>query len=203
LSKSFYKTIDRTGEGQYRVLGSRHISQIFHVKDEKEIKAIVDTLWKEHHSATHICYAWRLGWDKSRFRMNDDGEPSGTAGKPIFGQIQSFDLTNILITVIRYYGGTKLGTGGLIDAYKTASKLAIENANVIEKEVMDHFKLHFDYADMPSIMKVLKDFGMEKLDSDFTEKCWIEFLLPMECNSGLENKLEDWTSAKLEHIGRM
>lgn len=103
---SSYKTISKGGEAQYRVLGSRHIGLSYPVSSEEEIKSIIDALWKEHHSATHICYAWRLGWDKSRFRANDDGEPGGTAGKPILGQIQSFDLTNILICVIRYYGGT-------------------------------------------------------------------------------------------------
>jgi len=198
-----YKTVSARAEGQYRVLGSRHISYIFPVKNELEVKDQIDSLWKEHHNATHVCYAWRLGWEKKHYRINDDGEPSGTAGKPIYGQIQSFDLTNVLIAVVRYYGGTKLGTGGLIDAYRTASKLAIEAAAIIEKPVMDHFRLTFDYTQMPQVMKVLKDLNMEKIDASFEENCFIEFLLKQESSAILESKVTDWEDAELEHLGRM
>ena len=154
---STYRTITAPTTSQYRVLGSRHLGFSFPVRSEDEVKAHIDALWKEHHNATHVCYAWRLGWDYSKYRINDDGEPSGTAGKPIFGQIQSAELTNILIAVVRYYGGTKLGTGGLIDAYKTTAKLCIEEATIEVRPVMDHYRLTFGYADMPSVMKVLKD----------------------------------------------
>lgn len=198
-----YKTIEAATEAQYRVLGSRHLGYAFPVKTEEEIKSIIDGLWKEHHSATHVCYAWRLGWDKQRFRMNDDGEPSGTAGKPIFGQIQSFDVTNILIAVVRYFGGTKLGTGGLIDAYKTTSKLCLEAANIIEKPVLNHYKLSFGYDLMPQVMKVLKELGMEKIDSRFENTCELEFLLSMSAAPILDKHLEDWTSAELELLGVM
>lgn len=174
----------------------------FHVKTEAEIKSILDGLWKEHHNATHICYAWRLGWDKSQYRQNDDGEPSGTAGKPIFGQIQSSDLTNVLIAVIRYYGGTKLGTGGLIDAYKTASKLAIETSSVIEVAVKDHFELTFSYDTMPQVMKMLKDADMEKLHADFGDMCKLEFLLDMEKRSWFESEFEKIEGCSWIHLGR-
>lgn len=193
-----YKTIEAPSEGQYRVLGSRHLSYAYPVKTEEEIKTLIDALWKEHNAATHVCYAWRLGWDKKRYRINDDGEPSGTAGKPIYGQIQSFDLTNILIAVVRYYGGTKLGTGGLIDAYKTASKLALEAATITEKPVMNHYKLTFTYDQMPQIMKTLKDLGMEKLNANFENNCELEFLLSMDTAPQLEKNMEDWQGAELE-----
>jgi uncharacterized YigZ family protein len=198
-----YKTISGTGEAQYRVLGSRHLAFVWHVKTEAEIKEKIDALWKEHHNATHVCYAWRLGWDKKLYRINDDGEPSGTAGKPIFGQIQSYDLTNVLIAVVRYFGGTKLGTGGLIDAYKTASKEAIEAAVIIEKPVMDHYKLEFGYDQMPVVMKTLKDLDMEKLDATFESACSIEFLLRMENSAKLLKMADDWSGANLIHLGRM
>lgn len=199
---SSYKTISKGGEAQYRVLGSRHIGLSYPVSSEEEIKSIIDALWKEHHSATHICYAWRLGWDKSRFRANDDGEPGGTAGKPILGQIQSFDLTNILICVIRYYGGTKLGTGGLIDAYKTTSKLTIEASVIEERLVKDHYTLSFSYDQMPVVMKLLKDLNMEKIAAHFENECSVEFLLDMDQEGRLNKGLEDLENIDLVHIGR-
>lgn len=199
---SKYKTISTGGEAQYRVLGSRHIGLAYPVSSEEEIKTIIDTLWKEHHSATHVCYAWRLGWDKSRFRANDDGEPGGTAGKPILGQIQSFDLTNILICVIRYYGGTKLGTGGLIDAYKTTAKLTIEASTIEEQMVKDHYSLSFSYDQMPVIMKLLKDLNMEKIAAHFENECKVEFLLDMDQEGSLHKGLEDLDGVELTHVGR-
>lgn len=198
-----YKTIEAPAEAQYRVLGSRHLAYAYPVKTEEEIKSIIDALWKEHHSATHVCYAWRLGWDRQLYRINDDGEPSGTAGRPIFGQIQSFDLTNILIAVVRYFGGTKLGTGGLIDAYKTVSKSALEVATIIERAVMNHYKITFGYDMMPQVMNTLKELGMEKLDARFESICELDFLLSMSCSPLLEKRLEDWQGVKLEHIGTL
>ncbi|MBX7052731.1 MAG: YigZ family protein [Flavobacteriales bacterium] len=202
MAEFSYKTIETSGESNYRVLGSRHIGTTYHVKTEEQIKSIIDQLWKDHHNATHICYAWRLGWDKSRYRQNDDGEPSGTAGKPIYGQIQSADLTNVLIAVIRYYGGTKLGTGGLIDAYKTASKMAIDASTIIEVQVKDHFELTFGYDAMPQVMKMLKDADMEKLNADFGEICKLEFLLGMEKRSWFEAEFEKLNGVSWVHLGR-
>lgn len=167
------------------------MAYVFHVTSEEEINVHLDRLWKEHHNATHICYAWRLGWDKNLHRVNDDGEPSGTAGRPIFGQIQSFDLTNILAAVVRYYGGTKLGTGGLIDAYKTATKLALDQAVIIEKEVMDRYKLQFTHAQMPGVMKLLKELDMEKISASFDLTCEIEFRMRKSWVSRMMDGMED------------
>jgi len=185
----------------YRVSGSKHIGLAYEVYSEQEIKGILDKLWTEHHQATHICYSWRLGWEKKHYRINDDGEPSGTAGKPIYGQIQSFDLTNVLVAVIRYYGGTKLGTSGLMDAYKTASKLAIENAGMKDVPIMDHYTISFDYAIMPQVMKLLKEMNFEKIAAPFGEKAEVEFLLPMNSTKILLEKLEEW-EVKYIHHGR-
>jgi uncharacterized YigZ family protein len=199
---STYRTITSPATSQYRVLGSRHLGYAFPVRHEEEIKSHIDSLWKEHHNATHVCYAWRIGWDHSRYRINDDGEPSGTAGKPIFGQIQSADLTNILIAVVRYYGGTKLGTGGLIDAYKTAAKLCIEEATIEVRPVKDRYRLTFDYADMPSIMKVLKDLDMEKNSMTTEANCMIDFNLGMTRFDEIQKAASDWSTAELVHLGR-
>lgn len=186
-----YKTIEAASESQYRVLGSRHLCYAYPVNSEEEVKQLIDQLWKDNHNATHVCYSWRLGFDKIRYRINDDGEPSGTAGKPIFGQIQSFDLTNILIAVVRYYGGTKLGTGGLIDAYKTASKLAIEAATIVEKPVKDHFKVNFSYEQMPNVMKLLKDLDFEKLNATFEDRGEVEFLLAVRAHDSFMKAVEE------------
>jgi len=184
------------------VLGSRHLGYAFPVREESEIKEHIDLLWKEHHNATHVCYAWRLGWDYGKYRINDDGEPSGTAGKPIFGQIQSADLTNTLIAVVRYYGGTKLGTGGLIDAYKTTARLCIEAATIEVRPVKDRFRLSFGYSDMPAIMKVLKDLEMEKNTMTTEADCTIDFNLSMTRSEELHKAMTDWSTAQLVHLGR-
>jgi uncharacterized YigZ family protein len=197
-----YRTISSSSTSQYRVLGSRHLGYAYSVREEAEVKEYIDALWKEHHNATHVCFAWRLGWDYSKYRINDDGEPSGTAGKPIFGQIQSAELTNILIAVVRYYGGTKLGTGGLIDAYKTAAKLCIEAATIEVRAVKDRYRLSFEYADMPSIMKVLKDLDMEKNAMTTEAECLIDFNLSMTRSEELQKALTDWSTAELVHLGR-
>ncbi|MDP2112754.1 MAG: YigZ family protein, partial [Bacteroidota bacterium] len=126
-----YKTIEKPSEGLFKDKGSKFISFAFPVNSEDEIKDIVQSIKKEHHSARHHCYAWRLGADHLHFRANDDGEPSSTAGKPILGQIQSFDLTNILIVVVRYFGGTLLGVSGLINAYRSAALDAINQAEIV------------------------------------------------------------------------
>lgn len=151
-----YKTIDRKSEGLYKEKGSKFIAYAFPVSSEKEIKEIVATLKKEFHDARHHCFAFRLGADMNFFRSNDDGEPSGTAGKPILGQIQSFGVTNVLIVVVRYFGGTKLGVGGLIQAYREAAKDALAKAEIIEKNVEKQYELEFSYEQLPEVMKTLK-----------------------------------------------
>ena len=196
-----YKTIVAPSEAQYRVLGSRHLCYAYPVNSEEEVKQLIDQLWKDNHNATHVCYAWRLGFEKTRYRINDDGEPSGTAGKPIFGQIQSFDLTNILIAVVRYFGGTKLGTGGLIDAYKTVSKLAIEASTIIEKPVKDHYVVSFSYEQMPNVMKLLKDLDFEKLNATFEERGEVEFLLNVRAHDAFVKAVEEM-SLDMKFLGR-
>ena len=166
-----FRTLKHSSESLYKVKGSKHFGYAFPVKSEDDIRLHLDELRKLHHAARHHCYAWRLGADGSRFRANDDGEPSNSAGKPILGQLQSFELTNALVVVVRYFGGTKLGVGGLIDAYRTAAREAIEANEIIEELVMDEVAISFNYDRMGAVMKVLKDFNLEMLRHRFGTDC--------------------------------
>ncbi|MDX9883512.1 MAG: YigZ family protein [Prolixibacteraceae bacterium] len=169
-----YKTIENPSEGLFKEKGSRFIAYAFPVSTEDEIKEHLFRIKKEHYSARHHCYAWRLGADKVRIRANDDGEPSSSAGKPILGQIQSFGLTNILIVVVRYFGGTLLGVSGLINAYRSASKDAIENAHIVEKTVENMLLVEFGYESMNEVMKIFKDEQLPQIETSFNLNCRIK-----------------------------
>jgi len=174
-----YKTISKPSEGLFKDKGSKFISFAYPVNSEDEIREIVLTLKKEHHSARHHCYAWRLGHEKLLFRANDDGEPSSTAGKPILGQIQSHVLTNILIVVVRYFGGTLLGVSGLINAYKYAAMNAINQAEIVEKIMEQNLLIEFGYGVMNEVMKVFKDEKLPQIDSVFDLECRISTQIRM------------------------
>lgn len=197
-----YRTVQKSGESNHRVLASKHLGFAVYVRTEEEVKAHLDHWRKQFHDANHVCYAWRLGWDAQRYRSSDDGEPSGTAGKPILGQIQSMQLTHVLVAVVRYFGGTKLGTGGLIDAYRTAARLALENAVLHDMEVKDHFTWEFDYAQMPAVMSLLKEARMEKLNSEMAETCKLEFLLPADQTERVQSQCAKMELGQLTYIGR-
>ncbi len=166
-----YKTIEGQAQGQFRDKGSRFLAFAIPVGSEQEVKTQLENLRKQYYDATHHCYAWMLGFDKSAYRVNDDGEPSGTAGRPIYGQIQSHDLTNILIVVIRYYGGTKLGVPGLINAYKTAAIEALKNASIATRIVKEVYEVEFPYEAMNDVMKIIKDETLEVINNKFGMKC--------------------------------
>lgn len=146
----------------------------FPVNTEEEWQACAEKVKKEHPKARHHCYAYRLGLDGNSFRANDDGEPSGTAGRPILGQIDSFGLTNIIIVVVRYFGGTLLGTSGLINAYKTSSQTALENADIIEKTIEDNIRIKFDYAQMGEVMNAVKKMNLNIVKQHFEETAYID-----------------------------
>ncbi|MCF6297511.1 MAG: YigZ family protein [Flavobacteriaceae bacterium] len=153
-----YKTIKKSATGEiFKDKGSKFLGHTFPVSNEEQIKLYIDILKENHHKARHWCYAWRLGLEKFSFRANDDGEPNNSAGNPIYGQILSNGLTNVLVVVVRYFGGTKLGVGGLINAYKTSARFAIEASQVIQKTIDVDFELKFEYADMNKIMRVIKE----------------------------------------------
>jgi uncharacterized YigZ family protein len=196
-----YFTIEASSEGLFKDKGSKFIAFAFPIRKEEEVKGIIHKLKKDHHSARHHCYAWRIGADKKLYRINDDGEPSGTAGKPIFGQIQSHNLTNILIVVVRYFGGTLLGVSGLISAYKKATYDAIENAIIIEKHVEDIIEVTFDYSSMNMIMKLMKDEKLEQIESKFDLSCKIIFAVRQSSSLRIKEKLEKIEKTEINIIG--
>lgn len=156
--------------GLYKEKGSKFLGLSFPVSDQDQIDQYLLKVKKDHAKARHWCYAWKLGSESPAFRYNDDGEPSNSAGKPIYGQIQSFDLTNVLIIVVRYYGGTKLGVGGLISAYRAAAKHSLEQADIVQKVITGLLVVKFEYADMDKVMRIIKEEGLliekQKMDLD-------------------------------------
>ena len=170
-----YKTIEKPGEGYFKDKGSKFLSYAFPVYSEEEIKEHLTRIKKEHHSARHHCYAWRLGTKEITFRANDDGEPSSTAGKPILGQLQSFEVTNILIVVVRYFGGTLLGVSGLINAYKNAAANVLNNIEIITKTIERRYRLHFNYPVLNDVMNIIKQANYTILNTDFAIDCKLDF----------------------------
>jgi uncharacterized YigZ family protein len=192
-----YLTIAQPAEGIFRDRGSKFLGFAFPVKSTEEIAAHLEQLRKDHHSARHHCYAWRLGADHAAWRVNDDGEPSGTAGKPIYGQIQSSDLTNVVIIVVRYFGGTLLGVGGLINAYRAATHEAIANAQIIEKHITEIYRVEFPYDAMNTVMKILKDKDLPQTNQDFQLECKLDYSVRKSEADAVKEQLEKVSGVKL------
>jgi uncharacterized YigZ family protein len=185
-----YKTINSKSEGIYKDKGSKFIAFAFPVANEEQIREHLKELRKKYYDARHHCYAWALGPTRDAHRMNDDGEPSGTAGKPIYGQILSNDLTNILIVVVRYFGGIKLGVRGLINAYKAAALDAIEKNQIDEKIIKDVFELQFEYPLLNEIMRIIKEYDLEQISQNFQETCSILIAIRKERVGEIYEKLK-------------
>ena len=166
-----YRSIAARSEGLYKDNGNRFLAFACPVETEEEVKEIVDALRKEYHDARHHCFAYRLGLDGARWRANDDGEPSGSAGRPILGQIDSAGLSDVLVVVVRYFGGVKLGIPGLIRAYKTATQEALAAAQAVEKTAARRFRITFDYLSMNAVMRVLKDLDIPQSGQSFGNEC--------------------------------
>jgi uncharacterized YigZ family protein len=164
-----YLTIEKASFGEYKEKGSKFLAYAFPFDHESELDNIMSAIHKEHPKARHYCYAYKIGPDNNRYRINDDGEPSGTAGKPIYGQILSNNLTNIIIIVVRYFGGTKLGASGLIQAYKQSTIAALDEANIVQKTISKTFRLIFDYENMGNILNAIKESGIEIAEKNFNE----------------------------------
>lgn len=170
-----YKTIDQPGEEVlFKEKNSKFFGYTFPVQSEEEVKTILDQVKKQHFSARHWCYAYQIGTKNKIYRANDDGEPNNSAGMPIYGQIQSFDVTNILVVVVRYFGGVKLGVGGLVTAYKTAAQMALEESEIIEKTIDSHFLIRFDYKNMNKVMRVIKEKNINIVNQTLELDCLIE-----------------------------
>ena len=170
--KDTYRTIEHTFEGEiFKDRGSKFIGYAYPVGDEDDVKLRIQELKAGHHKARHWCYAWRLGKEQITFRANDDGEPSNSAGQPILGQLVSFDVTNVLVVVVRYFGGTKLGVGGLINAYREGAKLVLQTANIIEKTIDVHLKLIIEYEHLDKVMRIIKERKLEIVSQKMEMDC--------------------------------
>lgn len=175
MENDSYKTLAHASEEVlYKEKNSKFFGYAFPVTTEEEIKSIIDDLKKQHFSARHWCYAYQLGTTKIQYRANDDGEPNNSAGMPIYGQIQSFEVTNVLVVVVRYFGGVKLGVGGLISAYKTAAQMALEVSEIVEKTIDIHYLIRFDYKNMNKVMRVIKEKNLDIVSQKMEMSCEIE-----------------------------
>lgn len=173
--KDTYRTLDFPSEEiLFKEKNSKFFGYAFPISSEDDAKSHLESLRKQHNGAGHFCYAFQIGTEKIQFRANDDGEPSNSAGMPIYGQIQSFDVTNVLVVVVRYFGGVKLGVGGLISAYKTGAQMALEESQIVEKTIDIHYVIKFDYKNMNKVMRVIKEKNLDIVSQKMEMSCEIE-----------------------------
>ena len=194
-----YKVPVGQTEGLYRAKGSKFIAYAFAVSTEAEVKEYLAVVRKKEYAARHHCYAYVLHPDKSAWRANDDGEPSNTAGKPILGQIQSNDLTNILIVVVRYFGGVKLGVGGLITAYRAAATDALETMRIDERYIKEVYQVYFQYPKMNEVMRLVKELSLEVLEQDFQIDCKLTFAIRKSKADAVLRAFEKNHELKIKH----
>lgn len=195
-----YKTITAPAEGLFKDRGSKFIAFAYPIRSEEEVKPILAQLRSEHGKARHFCWALRLSPDRAVFRIQDDGEPSGTAGRPILNALLPADLTNILIVVVRYFGGTLLGVPGLINAYKSAAIEAIQAAEIVEKTVNDVYELTFDYLSMNDVMRLFKEEQLQILSQEFDNSCCIKFEVRKAQLNQVIGKIEKIDGVKLNYL---
>ena len=200
MNSDQYKTIKEASEGFFKDRSSKFYAFAFPVKTEDDIAEFRAKIRKEYYDARHHCYSYIIGNDKSKFRINDDGEPSGSAGKPIHGQLLSHDLTNIIVIVIRYFGGTKLGIPGLINAYKTATKEAIANTKILTKTINDVYSIEFEYPMMQTAMRFIKDENVEQILTKFEISCYIEFSVRKSESEMIFDKLKAIYGIKTKYL---
>lgn len=197
--KDTYHSIKSEAEGLFKDKGSKFIAYAYPILKEEQVKDIIKALKKEHYSARHHCYAFRLGPNGEKYRASDDGEPSGTAGRPILGQLLSHELTNILVVVVRYFGGTLLGVSGLINAYKKATIDVLENAEEIEHIIEDIYSLEFEYPLQNSVMKIIKDYHLNILNSVYELDCKLEVAIRLNKTEEVVAKFSKVAGVRLTH----
>ncbi|MFO8236487.1 MAG: YigZ family protein [Bacteroidales bacterium] len=202
MEKDEFLTINKPAESLYKEKGSKFLSFILPVQNEENVKEKLEAIKNKHYSARHHCYAYKLGIEKEIFRMNDDGEPSSTAGKPIYGQILAYDLTNVLIIVVRYFGGTKLGTSGLIRAYKSAAEKAIENSKIVKKTIGELFTIEFDYEHMKDVMKIIYDENLVPFDKNFQAHCTFTLGIRKKDQKKLLNRADQTKKLKIKKLNK-
>jgi len=195
-----YKTIVTSSEGIYKEKGSKFLSFAFPVNTSEEVKELIKTHKKDFYDARHVCFAYMLGAERKEWRANDDGEPSGTAGRPVLGQINSRELTNILVIVVRYFGGVLLGTGGLTTAYKEAAADALNQAEIIEKTVDISLTIHFDYLLLNDVMRIIKDTNPQILQQTFDNRCFMQLSIRKQDAVLLKSKLEKISGVMMNDV---
>ena len=200
MDSDVYKTIKSTSEGVYKEKGSRFVSIAIPISNQEEIKPLIDEIRKKHHLARHHCFAYMIGAEKQIWRVNDDGEPSGTAGRPILGQINSFGLTNLVIVVSRYFGGTLLGVSGLINAYRTAASSALENAEKIEKTLQEYYEITYPYISMNDFMRILKEENIGQSEQSFDLDCRILLNFRVTLKERILNRLSRIDGLKYTYL---
>jgi uncharacterized YigZ family protein len=191
MDKDSFFTIQSESEGNYKERGSKFIAKAYPIESEEQIKEIFSLLRKEYYDARHHCYAYRFNPEDEQFRSNDDGEPSGTAGKPILNQLLSKELMNVLVVVIRYFGGTKLGVSGLINAYKMATIDALEKVKIVKRFVFRQIEIKFEYPMMNSVMRLIKEEDVEVLEQNFDLNCVIKIKIKKSELGKILLKLEE------------
>ena len=198
--KDSYKSIAAEARGLFKDNGSRFIAHAYPVETEEEVKEIVTALKKEYYDARHHVYAYRLGYLGDKFRANDDGEPSGSSGRPVLGQIDSLGLSDVLVVVVRYFGGIKLGIPGLIRAYKSSTADALENAEIVEKIASKMYRVHFGYMSMNSVMKVMKDMGLEQKNQKFDMECSIDTSVRLSLTDSFLERMGDVDGCRVDEL---
>ena len=198
--KDSYKSISSESRGLFKDNGSRFIAHAYPVETEEEVKEIVAALKKEYYDARHHVYAYRLGYMGDKFRANDDGEPSGSSGRPVLGQIDSCGLSDILVVVVRYFGGIKLGIPGLIRAYKTSTADALANAEIVEKIASKLYRVHFGYMNMNSVMKVFKDMDLAQKNQSFDMECSMDTSVRLSLVDTFLERMADVEGCRVEEI---
>lgn len=199
--KFSYKTLNRPSiESLYKEKGSKFFGYAFPVASQDDIDDCLAAIKKRHAKARHWCYAWQLGVDEVKYRFQDDGEPANSAGKPIYGQIQSFDLTNVLIVVVRYFGGVKLGVGGLIHAYREAAKESIDISNIVEKQMQVTFDLKFEYPHLNKVMRIIKEMKLEIVSQKMELNCFFQVKAPKISSNQAKKRIEDLRVVELKEI---
>lgn len=193
-----YKTLAKPSpETLFKEKGSKFFGYAFPISNEGDVPEIIEHLKSKHKNARHFCYAFQLGEENFYYRANDDGEPSGSAGMPIYGQIQSFEITNVLIVVVRYFGGTKLGVGGLISAYKESAKITLEVAEIIEKTIDVKFQVVFNYKDMNKVMRLIKEYQINIESQEMEMDCKMLLSIRKSCWSKVKNSFEELYEVQL------
>ena len=198
LEKDIYKTISKPSvEVIFKEKGSKFLAYAYPLQREEQVKEFIDNLKKEHHKARHWCYAWQVGVETIQFRVNDDGEPNNSAGQPIYGQILSKELTNVLVVVVRYFGGTKLGVGGLVNAYKASAQLALASSQIITKTIDIHFKIVFEYVYMNKVMRIIKENNITIASQKTELHCEIEISIRKKDIKRIKSAFEELRHVKI------